>query len=146
MDYQIQIEERPREADLAQVREGLAIYNRRFAGVDGSDSFAPITLLARGPDGAIVAGLIGGTYWGWLYVEILWVSEALRGQGCGSQLITQAEQIARERGCHHAHLDTMSFQAQGFYERHGYTVFGALDDLPLGHRRIFLQKRLQAPG
>jgi hypothetical protein len=36
----------------------------------------------------------------------------------------------------------MSFQAQPFYEKQGYTVFGVLEDLPDGHKRIFLKKDL----
>ncbi len=33
-----------------------------------------------------------------------------------------------------------SFQARPFYERHGYTVFGTLDNYPIGHSRCFMQK------
>ena len=47
------------------------------------------------------------------------------------------------RGCRHAHLDTFTFQALGFYEKHGYSVWGALDDLPPGFTRYFLRKDLQ---
>jgi hypothetical protein len=41
----------------------------------------------------------------------------------------------------------MSFQAQPFYLKFGYTVFGQLDDLPAGygHHLHFLQKDLLAP-
>jgi hypothetical protein len=39
----------------------------------------------------------------------------------------------------------MSFQAQPFYEKLGFSVFGTLDDLPVGHQRIFLKKNL-SPG
>lgn len=140
--YTLRIETDPQEADREHIRNGLAAYNRQFTGNDGTDTFVPLTLTVRNEAGEIAAGLLGGTYWGWLYVEILWVSEALRGRGWGSRLLEQAEQWALAQGCHSVHLDTMSFQAQGFYERHGYTVFGVLDDLPLGHQRIFLKKRL----
>jgi hypothetical protein len=33
-------------------------------------------------------------------------------------------------------------QAPGFYERHGYQVFGELDNFPTGHQRYFLTKTL----
>lgn len=39
-------------------------------------------------------------------------------------------------------VDTWSWQAQGFYERHGFTVFGVVEDFPLQHRRLFQKKRL----
>ena len=74
----------------------------------------------------------------------MWLDESVRRQGYGRTLVTMAEQIATERGCHAAHLDTMSFQALGFYLKPGYTVFGRLDDLPEGHSRIFLKKALDS--
>lgn len=40
------------------------------------------------------------------------------------------------------YLDTFDFQARPFYERHGYEVFGTLDDYPPGHSRFFLRKDL----
>jgi hypothetical protein len=48
----------------------------------------------------------------------------------------------RRRGAKHAHLDTFSFQAPGFYHKHGYRVFGELPDFPPGHRRYYLTKDL----
>jgi hypothetical protein len=50
----------------------------------------------------------------------------------------------KARGCIGAHLDTFTFQARPFYERHGYAVFGQLDNYPGGHSRFFLSKRLDA--
>ncbi|HEX9369376.1 MAG TPA: GNAT family N-acetyltransferase [Roseiflexaceae bacterium] len=137
--YTMTLEADATPEDLAAVRAGLSAYNRRQA---GDDSFEPIDLIVRDAAGAVAGGLLGGTYWGWLVIEILWLADELRGQGWGSRLLRAAEQIAVERGCHAAHLDTMSFQARPFYERHGYAVFGVLEDLPRGHQRYFMQKRL----
>ena len=53
-----------------------------------------------------------------------------------------AEEVARERGCIGMWLDTFSFQARGFYVKPGFTVFGTIDDYPIGHRRFYLSKRL----
>jgi hypothetical protein len=44
-----------------------------------------------------------------------------------------------------AHLTTHDFQARPFYEKHGYTVFGQLKDLPRGRVKYYMQKTL-APG
>ena len=129
----------PPPADVATVRAGLEAYNRQHA---PADAFAPLTLFVRDAQGTVVGGLLGGTYWSWLYVEILWLSDAIRGQGYGSRLLAEAERIARERGCIAAQLDTMSWQALDFYERHGYTVFGMLDNFPPGQRKYFLYKPL----
>jgi GNAT superfamily N-acetyltransferase len=72
----------------------------------------------------------------------MWLPEAVRGRGYGHHLLTLAEDEARRRGARHAHLDTFSFQAPGFYEEHGYRVFGTLDDFPAGHQRYFMTKEL----
>ena len=86
--------------------------------------------------------MIAETYWDWLYVDLLWVKDKLRGRGFGHRLLTLAEDEARQRGAKNAYLDTFSFQAPDFYERHGYQVFGELPEFPPGHRRLFLTKRL----
>lgn len=135
----ITFEPAPQPEELATVRAGLAAYNQHHA---PDDVYQPISLFVRNVQGIVVGGLLGGTYWSWLYVEILWLSEEIRAHGYGSRLLAEAERMALERGCIGAQLDTMSFQALPFYERHGYTVFGMLDDFPPGHRKYFLQKRL----
>jgi hypothetical protein len=38
------------------------------------------------------------------------------------------------------HLDTFDFQAKDFYVKHGYEVFGVLEDCPEGHVRYFMKK------
>ena len=70
----------------------------------------------------------------------------MRGAGLGRQLLQRAEAIARERGCHGLWLDTFSFQARGFYEKLGFSLFGEIEDYPPGHSRFFLRKRLDRPN
>jgi ribosomal protein S18 acetylase RimI-like enzyme len=77
-----------------------------------------------------------------LFVSILWVDEQLRGQGHATKMMDAAEDYARERGCHSAHLDTLSWQARPFYERRGYELYSTLDDYPGPHKRFFLKKKL----
>ncbi|MEN8242546.1 MAG: GNAT family N-acetyltransferase [Chloroflexota bacterium] len=90
----------------------------------------------------VVGGLIGATYWDWFYINLMWVREDLRGQGFGGKLLTNAEEEAVRRGAKNAYLDTFSFQAPEFYEKHGYLVFGELADFPPGHQRFFMKKEL----
>lgn len=137
--YRITFESTPDPAEIKVIRTGLSSFNQD---ITGDNSFAPIRLFVRDEAGAVVGGLLGGTYWGWLVVEILWLADVARHQGLGSQLLQRAKQIAVERGCHSAHLDTMSFQAPAFYEKHGYTVFRVLDDQPRGYKRYYLKKEL----
>ncbi|HSJ52854.1 MAG TPA: GNAT family N-acetyltransferase, partial [Anaerolineae bacterium] len=92
--------------------------------------------------GVVVGGVIGATFWDWFYINLMWIKEELRGRGYGHQLLTLAEDKARERGARHAYLDTFSFQAPDFYKQHGYEVFGELQDFPPGHQRYFMTKEL----
>ena len=127
------------EKECGYVRASLTAFNDAEV---GSDGHTPLNLVERDDDGNVIAGLLGGTYWGWMYVDILWVDEKFRRRGIGSHLLKAAEAEALRRGCHHVHLDTMSWQAPGFYQKHGYTVIGELPDIPAGHSKILLMKEL----
>ncbi|WDI42212.1 GNAT family N-acetyltransferase [Bremerella sp. P1] len=92
--------------------------------------------------GEVIAGLVGYTNWEWLYIEMLAVDESYRGKGLGRKLVEQAEQIARQRSCRGAWVDTFTFQSPAFYLRLGYEPFGKLEDYPQGQQRNFLRKQL----
>jgi D-serine dehydratase len=102
----------------------------------------PVRLFLRTAEGSLLGGLNGKVYRGALFVDQLFVDESLRGQGWGSRLLERAEILARGRGAVFAHLDTFSFQAPDFYEKHGYVIFGVLDDYPDGLKRYFYKKKL----
>ncbi len=135
----VTVEVAPDPAAARVVNEGLDRFNVRFA---PPEQYQPLNVFLRDDSGTILGGLLAETYWNWLHVSVLWVDESVRKGGYGSTLMAEAEAEARRRGCRHAHLDTLSFQALPFYERLGYTVFGTLDDLPEGHQRYFLKKAL----
>lgn len=121
------------------VSEGLYAYNRSQV----EDHYRPLNLFVRNQSGAIKGGLLGATYWGWCAINILWLHDDLRGKGYGTRLMQIAEEEAVRRGCFGAHLDTLSFQALPFYQKLGYTVFGQIDDFPIGHARYYLKKMLK---
>ena len=137
--YTIHFETEPPEADVRAIHDGLEAFNQGHA---PPHAHTPLNVIVRGEGGRVLGGLLGSTFWGWLYVSVLWLDDAVRGQGLGTRLLGLAEDEARRRGCHHAFLDTTSFQARPFYEKCGYRLWGQLDDFPLGHSRYFLQKPL----
>jgi len=103
----------------------------------------PLAISVTQPEsGEVLGGLFGATGYGYLHVDMLFVPQSLRRTGLGSRLMQQAEDEAVRRGCHGSYLDTFDFQARGFYERIGYSVFGQIDDMPPGHARFFLRKSL----
>ena len=135
-------EETPDQADVDWVVKGLSDYNEAMVGPSGHQR---MFLFARDADGALAGGLLGSTYYGWLFISVLFVNEAARGTGIGGQLLAEAEALGRERGAHHVFLDTFSFQAEPFYARRGYAVFGRLEAFPTGHGRAWMSKPLRAP-
>jgi ribosomal protein S18 acetylase RimI-like enzyme len=129
----------PDENEINYIREALNQFNDERV---GKDEHTPLNIVEYDENGKMIGGILGGTYWGWMYVDILWVHENHRHKGIGSKLLSEAEKEAIRRGCHHVHLDTMSWQAPGFYKKHGYEVIGILPDIPNGNQKYLLMKAL----
>jgi GNAT superfamily N-acetyltransferase len=123
----------------AYVRDRLTMFNSSRT---GQSDYYPCNIYLKGEKGETLGGLLGYVWSGWLFVAILWVDEALRGQGHATRLMDAAEDYARQRHCHSAHLDTHSWQARPFYEKRGYEVFAVLDGFPGEHKKFFLKKKL----
>lgn len=90
----------------------------------------------------MIAGLSARTFGNWLMIDNFWVSESLRGQQIGSQMLEEAERIARERGCIYAILDTLNFQARPFYEARGYSLEWTQEQYPKTGCKYFMTKTL----
>ncbi|MEZ3498673.1 GNAT family N-acetyltransferase [Pantoea sp. KPR_PJ] len=125
--------------DLDEVRLGLNAFNSRFINID---EIKAIGVFVTDEHGQKRAGLTGSTTGNWLRIDMLWVSDGLRGQGIGSKLMKAAEEEARQRGCCYAQVDTASFQARPFYEKLGYSLRFSLDNYPRHHQRHYLSKTL----
>jgi ribosomal protein S18 acetylase RimI-like enzyme len=134
----------PAERDVQVLSDGLERFNRMIP-VGADRTKIPIAVWMR-RDGQVLGGACGDTHYGWLYLSLLWVDEALRGQGWGRRLVENFEAAAVERGCHGAWVDTYGFQAPIFYEGLGYREFGRLEEFPPGSARLFYWKHLRPSG
>lgn len=136
---EFRITDKIKPEDEKAIFQGLLEYN--LARLEDKH---PMDLGVYYEDGASgkLAGLIGSTHGNWLSVKFLWVSEKLRGQKIGSLLLEQAEETARDRGCKFAFLDTFSFQAPSFYQKHGYREVFVLENYPLEGKRYYYTKTL----
>ncbi len=139
MQWTIAITADKSDQDSAYIEDGLRRFNQLHA---EPDQHTLLRLFARNEQSELIGGLLGETFWRWLYVADLWIHEAYRHTGLGTELMSHAEAEALRRGCRHAYLDTLSFQAPEFYPKLGYTVWGTLDDFPPGYKRIFFKKDL----
>ncbi|MEH3105777.1 MAG: GNAT family N-acetyltransferase [Sphingomonas fennica] len=139
MTLRLSIPDTPSDADREAILAPLRAYN---IGQAGDPRARPVAVLLKDEGGASVGGLWGRCAYDWLFVEYLAVPEGYRGADHGTHLLEAAEAIARTHGCIGIWLDTYDFQARGFYEKQGFTLFGTIDDHPIGRQRHFLQKRL----
>ena len=78
------------------------------------------------------AGDVAGGLWvdmllDWVYIELLFVPETLRGQGIGADLIRRVEARARDWQAVGIWVSTFGFQARSFYEKQGYDCFAVLE-------------------
>jgi ribosomal protein S18 acetylase RimI-like enzyme len=134
----VEVTDAPRERDEAFVIAQTRAYNAAFTDTD----IRSLCVFARNDDDTIIGGLTGRTYWGYLDIAFLWVDERHRGRGIATHLMNAAETEAVSRGCAQAFLDTLSFQALGFYQKLGYTEFGRLSGFSGKHDRYWLRKSL----
>ena len=104
----------------------------------------PLHIYALDRDGNVVAGLIGRTHAlpAWLEVSVIWTAEHVRHQGLGRQLMTRAENEARQRRCRYARAATSNYQAPEFYRKLGYRLYGTLENCPPGETVFYFWKEL----
>ncbi|MFJ2192001.1 GNAT family N-acetyltransferase [Kitasatospora sp. NPDC087861] len=134
----------PTVADLALVSDALDRFNVERTGVDDR---RPLAVLVREPrTRRMLGGLTGRTSLGLFFVDLFHLPPGLRGQGLGAEILRRAEEEARARGCRSAVLYTISFQAPGFYLKHGWRLLGEVPCDPPGTSRVFLTKQLSAAG
>jgi GNAT superfamily N-acetyltransferase len=117
---------------------GLYGYNTERMGKQKYKRFA-VSLRERGK---IVGGIIGEVWMTVLFIQFFWIEQKYRGKDFGTKLIEAIEDEARKFGATRSYVDTMSFQAPGFYRSCGYRKFGSIDGYPHGVKRHWLTKAL----
>jgi GNAT superfamily N-acetyltransferase len=138
-DVTIALEAPPEKQTIADLGAGLRAYNESFTGPTNAGEFV-VTL--RDPSGQFLGGVYCDFYWNALFIKWVWLDESMRKHKLGAKMMADAEAEGRRRGATMAHLDTFSFQARGFYEKLGYTVFGTLDYPGQNIQRHYMSKPL----
>jgi GNAT superfamily N-acetyltransferase len=91
----------------------------------------------------VIGGLVGYTGRGWLYVQMLFIPENMRGQGIADRLLRMAEDEAQARGCIGAYIDSMNPDAVKAYQKYGYEIAGHVGPLTAGNNVTWLSKRFR---
>jgi ribosomal protein S18 acetylase RimI-like enzyme len=90
----------------------------------------------------LLGGATGVTYYGCLYVDMLWVKDDLRHQGWGARLMQEAEKIGIERRCTFATVNTMDWEALPFYQKLGYVIEFIREGFEKDSKLFMLRKNL----
>ena len=129
--------------EVVVIENKITSYNNSKVPFIQEQPFINLNFCIKDDSGLIIAGITSLMYcWGILFVDILAVDEKYYKNGLGSKLLSRVENEAKKLGATLAHLDTFDFQAKDFYIKHGYEVFGVLDDCPKGHKRYYMKKVL----
>lgn len=124
--------------DEKAIYDPLVAYNvERF----GPSDMRNLGIFLRDGYGNIEGGLIGRTARGWLYTQLIFIPDHLRGKGLAGQLLAKAEDEAKARGCIGAYIDSMNPDAVRTYRKCGYEIAGNVGPFTAGNGITWMSKR-----
>lgn len=138
----IELTTAPSPEDAAALLKGLVDYNNTKNPELQAEHTTKLFLFVRNTTKDIIGGLRASGYWNTLHIEIVWLDDAHRKQGIGTELMKKAEVFAIEKCYSNIFLDTTSWQAKGFYEKLGYELVATIPDRPKGCATYYFNKRL----
>ncbi|GAB3840598.1 GNAT family N-acetyltransferase [Kribbella italica] len=128
------------DAELEQrLSDELDSFNIAATGVGDRGSFS---IKVTDEAGELVGGLAAWTWGGLCGIDMVWVRADSRQDGWGSRILLAAEAEARRRGCDRIAVSSFTFQAPGFYQRHGYVETGRTRGIPGGNEDVHMFKSL----
>lgn len=125
--------------DFEELAKGMLAYHELSGHPRKSEKY---NIFLKDDDGNIYGGVIVTFLWNGMEIDSLWVTESLRGKGWGRKLMEAVEAEGKKRGCTVAYTNTFPWQAPGFYEKMGYTLYGKLEDFPKGSYLSYYSKKL----
>ena len=119
MKYTIILEPNPTPEDIQILCDGISHEAQKKKQLKSVNFFA---FFIRDNDEKIVGGCNGAILHDWSYVDQLWVSESLRGQGYGTQLMLSAEKLAADHKSRFITVNSYNWEAPNFYKKLGFYV------------------------
>ncbi|UPO90313.1 GNAT family N-acetyltransferase [Niallia sp. Man26] len=139
----LQITREVNKKDKQYIEEALYKYNLSHFPKDLGGRYEEICLFLKDDKGTVRGGILSEVCWNWLEIHTFMIDEDMRKSGYGTKLLAEVEKIAVEKDCDFIKVDTLSFQALGFYEKNGYQVYGTLDNVGREHKHYYLKKELK---
>ena len=90
----------------------------------------------------LIGGAIGFIQYNWYFLDMLYVDTKYRKKGIATKLITEIEKYSKDKKLTGIRMETWNFQAKGFYEKMGYTVWAQIENCPPGTIDYYLKKNL----
>lgn len=129
--------------DKQYIDDELYKFNLKHFPVDLAGRYEEINLFIKDENSIVRGGILAEACWNWLEIHTFMIDEDIRKSGFGTKLLLELEKIALEKECDFIKVDTLSFQALGFYEKNGYQVFGSLDNVGRDYKHYYLKKDLK---
>ncbi|MFA6303927.1 MAG: GNAT family N-acetyltransferase [Legionella sp.] len=117
--YQLSLEINPAQEDIQVLGDAIMQQASEKKGFERIDFFA---IFIRDSLNNIIAGCNGNTLYGCLYIDQLWVSDTYRSQGLGTKLVEAAIKYGKDKTCTFAAVNTMDWEALGFYQKCGFKI------------------------
>ncbi|WP_337102860.1 GNAT family N-acetyltransferase [Paenibacillus sp. YIM B09110] len=138
---ELQIKNETNDSAKSYVINKMIEYNMRHFPDDLKGRYQVVNLYLQDLNGNVYGGLVGEICWNWLEVQYLFVDDSFQNLGYGKKLLSEAEQIAKDKNCDFIKLDTLSFQALDFYKEQGFELFGTIQNAGR-HIHYYLKKDL----
>lgn len=113
------IEEEPSWELEKKSYDGFLQHSVEMLGYDGDVSHFSFVYRS---EGKLLGHLVGKSFYGGLHIKHLFLDRTIRGKGLGTALMKKAFERGKELGCRFAYVETLSFQALGFYQKLGFTL------------------------
>ncbi len=127
----------PSQEIIDKLTAGISAYAQEQKGLAAIESFA---FSISDADNKLYGGCNGYMYYGCLYIDQIWVEASMRNQGWSAKLMQAAEELGSLHQCLFASVNTMDWEALGFYQKLGYEIEFVRTGYLNNSRLYFLRK------
>lgn len=118
-NYSIKYESNPSSQQVELLSSGIIAYAKEKKDLKPLEPFG---FFVQDESDQIIGGCNGVILYGCIHTDQLWLEESLRHKGYGTKLMQLVEKLGKENGCPFATVNTMDWEALGFYQKLGYTT------------------------